>query len=55
MIDGFALVIEVRRGATYRASMFEAIKPPEVDADRVAQQIYRTVMREYGAVGSKRS
>jgi len=49
MIDGFTIVIEVRRGDAYRASRIEAIKPPEVHADRVAQQVYQTVMSEYGS------
>jgi hypothetical protein len=48
MVDGFAIVIEVRRGDAYRASRIEAIKAPEVDADRVARQVYETVTREYG-------
>jgi hypothetical protein len=28
--------------------MFEAIEPPEVHADSVSRQVYRTVMSEFG-------
>jgi hypothetical protein len=48
MVDGFAIVIEVRRGDSYRASKFQAVRPPEVAADSVARQVYRTVMTEFG-------
>jgi hypothetical protein len=44
MTDGFTLVIEVRRGNSYRASVIEAIGEPEVDADRVARSVYEAVM-----------
>ena len=45
-IDGFAIVIEVRRGDVYRASTFHAVRPPEVAADSAARRIYRTVFDE---------
>ena len=54
MIDGFTIVIEVRRGDAYRASRIEVIRPPEVDADRVAREVHRIVMREYGVLREKR-
>jgi hypothetical protein len=54
MLDGCTIVIEVRRGDSYLASRIEAIKPPEVDADRVAGEVHRTVMREYGLFQEKR-
>ncbi len=54
MIDGCTIVIEVRRGQAYRVSRIEAIKAPEVDADRVAREIHRMVMSEYGLLPEKR-
>ena len=53
MIDGFGIVIELRRGDTYRASKFAAVRPPEVAADSVARQVYRTVMSEFGRFREK--
>jgi hypothetical protein len=43
MIDGFGILIEVRRGDVYRVSRFNAVSPPEVAADSAAREIYRTV------------
>jgi hypothetical protein len=45
MDDGFTLVIEVRRGNSYRASVIEAVGAPEVRADSVARFVYETVFR----------
>lgn len=53
MIDGCTIVIEVRRGDTYRASWFAAIRPPEVAADSVARRIYRSVTSEFGRFGER--
>ena len=49
MVDGFAIVIETRHGASYRASRFEAIGQPETTADTAARQIYRTIKAEFGS------
>jgi hypothetical protein len=53
MVDGFTIVIEVRRADSYRASMFPAIRPPEGGADSVARQVYRSVMNEFGEFRGK--
>ena len=53
MIDGFAIVIEVRRGDVYRVSRFDAIRPPEVAADSAAREIYRIVGREFRYSGGR--
>ena len=53
MIDGFGIVIEVRRGDDYRVSHFAAIRPPEVAADSAARQVYRAVMSEFGRFGER--
>jgi hypothetical protein len=50
MIDGFGIVIEVRRGDVYRASTFHAVRPPEVAADSAAREIYRTVINEFAPI-----
>lgn len=43
MADGFTYVVELRRGSTYRASVIEHVNPPEVEADRQVQAVYRAV------------
>ena len=52
-VDGFGIVIEVRRGDVYRASRFAATSPPELSADSAAREIYRTVAREFGRSGER--
>lgn len=54
MIDGFTIVIEVRRGDAYRVSQFAAVRPPEVAADSVARRVYRTVIDEFGRFQERR-
>lgn len=54
MIDGFAIVIEVRRDDVYRVSQFPAVRPPEVGADSVARRIYQNVMTEFGRFRERR-
>jgi len=43
MLDGFTYAVEVRRGLSYRASVIEQVDKPEVEADRQAQAVYRSV------------
>jgi hypothetical protein len=45
MLDGFAYVIEVRRGDEYRAAEIEDVDKPEVEADRQVKRIYGALQR----------
>jgi hypothetical protein len=45
MLDGFAYVIEVRRGDEYRAAEIEDVDKPEVEADRQVKRIYGAMQR----------
>ena len=45
MMDGFSYVIEVRRGAEYRASSIEHVDKPEAPADAEVQRVYDALMR----------
>jgi hypothetical protein len=45
MMDGRTYVLEVRRGAEYRASVIEHTSPPETAGDRVVRAIAALVRR----------
>jgi hypothetical protein len=45
MMDGFTYVIEVRRGAEYRASSIEQLEKPEVPADAQVKNVYDALIR----------
>jgi hypothetical protein len=45
MMDGFSYVIEVRRGAEYRASSIEQVDKPEVPADAQVKRVYEALTR----------
>jgi hypothetical protein len=45
MMDGFSYVIEVRRGAEYRASSIEHVDKPEVPADAQVKRVYEALTR----------
>ena len=45
MLDGFSYVIEVRRGAEYRASSIEQVDKPEVPADAQVKRVYDALTR----------
>lgn len=42
-LDGFAYVVELRRGNEYRASAIQRTVPSESDTDRALDEIYRVV------------
>ena len=45
MLDGFTYVIEVRRGAEYRASSIEHVGKPEVPADAQVKRVFEALTR----------
>jgi hypothetical protein len=44
MRDGNAEVVEIRRGESYRASVFEAVRDATGDADGVARFLFDAVV-----------
>jgi hypothetical protein len=54
MMDGFAYVIEVRRGDEYRASSIEQMDKPEVPADAQVKRVYEVLRRLVAAPSRRR-
>ena len=48
MFDGHTYVAQLRIGPDYRVSRIEHVEPPEVQADRIVQQINAILAREIG-------